>query len=150
MKRHACLLLTLAALAAGPCAAGSDYMPPDLRARVDQLKADMASIPTNTTNVRARAGTDLAMAQRIRAQRRLHACQCDHGDRTSARSRGRNERLMVALDQTINEFAFLDSNPDAIGNLQADIGPHRAGSVGTIIQTYTVAPCPCRPAVAFW
>ena len=50
MKRHACLLLTLAALAAGPCAAGSDYMPPDLRARVDQLKADMASIPTNTTN----------------------------------------------------------------------------------------------------
>ena len=149
MKRHACLLLTLAALAAGPCAAGSDYMPPDLRARVDQLKADMASIPTNTTNVRARAELTWQWLNAYALNGGYMPVNATMVIAQVLGVRGRNERLMVALDQTINEFAFLDSNPDAIGNLQADIGPHRAGSVGTIIQTYTVGAMPVQTGGGF-
>ena len=149
MRRQACLLLSLAVLTAGPSAAANDYLPTDLRARVDQLKADMVSIPTNATNLRARAELTWQWLNAYAVNGGYMPVNATQVIAFVLGQRGRNERLIAALDQTINEFAFLDSNRDAIGNLQADTGPHRAGSMGTITQTYTVGAMPVQTGGGF-
>jgi hypothetical protein len=134
--RRALALLVLVAAYAG--AATVDYLPADLRARVDQLKASMDDIPTTPINAKVRA--ELLWEW-------LNAYALNGGyipvntTQIVAFVLGNDPpapALMQALDDAIAEFAFLDDNPNALGTLQADPGPFIAGSEATITQSYTV------------
>jgi hypothetical protein len=115
-----------------------DYLPPDLRQRVEQLKADLDNIPTNQTNAKARAELTWQW---------LNAYALDGGyipvnaTQIVATILGNDHlapRFANALNDTIREFILLDDHPEAIGELRADPGPFTAGSTATIEQTYTV------------
>ena len=119
-------------------AASGDYLPADLRSRVDQLKIELETIPTSQTNARARAELTWQW---------LNAYALDGGyipvnaTQIIAFVLGNETlapRMSRALDDTIREFRLLDDFPDAIGELSADSGPYTAASQATIRQTYTV------------
>jgi uncharacterized protein DUF3604 len=141
LRACAALLLLLSLNAQ---ARDSEYLPTDLRSRVDQLKADLKTIPTTNTNAKARA--------RLTWQW-LNAYALDGGyipvnaTQVIAFVLGApkvTENMINALNATISEFAFLDDNPDALGTLTTDLGPFTAGGVGTIRQTYTVGKKPIQ------
>jgi len=132
------LLLALLLPGSLSLAATSDYLPPDLRTRVEQLKADLDTIATTQTNARARAELTWAW---------LNAYALDGGylpvNATLVVARVLADGdirapLTRALNETIAELTMLDDHPDAIGPLQADPGPFTAGAQATITQTYTV------------
>ncbi|MEM7099518.1 MAG: DUF3604 domain-containing protein [Pseudomonadota bacterium] len=133
------LLSYLFALTLALCAfyASADYMPPDLRDRVEQLKIDRKSIPTTTLNAPARAMTlwewinAFALAQRyVPVDATRFVAQSLAGTNTPF--------TMGQLDAAINELTFLDDNPQGIGQLVATTGPFPVADFATIAQTYTV------------
>ncbi len=146
------LALSLALPAAG---SAQDYMPPDLRSRVDQLKVDLGRIPTTRINAPARAklvwdwlnayainggyvpvDATLVVA-RVLGRDPQQAATPDHAE------------VLRALDRLISEFAFLDNSPDGIGTLTADLGPFTAATHATIQQTYTVGQQPIQAGGSF-
>ncbi len=133
----ACLICSLLPVTPS-LAQQQDYLPPDLRSRVNQLKLDLQRIPTTRTNApaRARLTWDWLNAYAINggyvpvdATRVIAA--------VLAQPRAEPAQL-AALDEVMAEFDFLDSEPGAIGTLSADTGPFTAASYVTIRQTYTV------------
>ncbi len=141
----AALVVTLALEAS---AASDDYLPPDLRSRVEQLKVDRTSIPTRAANLESRAVLTWewlnAYAMNggyvpVNATQIIAAILGSDGEPLAPQL-----ALVRALDETIHELAFLDDNPEALGTLVADTGPFQAGSVGTITQTYTVGKRPIQ------
>lgn len=130
------LCIILCILVSMPVAA--DYLTSDLRARVEQLKADLPDIPTNATNAKSRANLTWEW---------LNAYALDGGyipvnaTRTiaSVLAPGRpGDAALDALSGVINEFIFLDDNPDALGQLNADVGPYKAREFASITQRYVV------------
>ena len=127
-------LALLAAVAA--LTAQADYLSPDLRSRVDQLKASLDTKPTNERNAPARARL---MWEWINA----HAM---NGGYVPVNSTQVVATVLAAagntshgpLDATIRELAFIDSNPSGLGTLSATIGPFEAGAYATVAQTFTV------------
>jgi hypothetical protein len=114
-----------------------DYLDPDLRAAVQQLKADVASSPTSPATYEQRAGVlwdwvnafsltggyvpvDLTTVTRP---------ETPDGP-TAAAARG--------LDQFVRELALSDDEPEALGTLTADLGPFEARRHATFQQTWTV------------
>ena len=126
----------------------SDYLPSDLRARVDQLKSDYGHIQTTTTNVQARAGL---LYEWINA----HALNDGYVpvDATlivrSVLNNPHNPALITQLNNVIEEFILLDDQPNAIGQLNADLGPHPVATFVTIKQTYTVGELPVQTGGGF-
>lgn len=139
IKPHRPLLGALLLLICGFVqGATDDYLPADLRSRVDQLKLDLDAIPTSQTNAHARAELTWQW---------LNAYALDGGyipvnaTQILAFVLGNEQlapRMSSALDDTIREFSLLDDFPDAIGELTAETGPFTAASQATIRQTYTV------------
>jgi len=118
--------------------APADYLSPDLRARIDRLKADTEFLPTNSINLQERARLLWQWA---------NAWAVNGGDLPV------NLTLAVAgvfaypdtaagqasvIDDFLFEMALLDGQPGAIGPLIADTGPFEARAFVTIRQTYTV------------
>ena len=134
--RRALVLLLL--VAAYGNAATVDYLPADLRARVDQLKTSMDDIPTTTINAKVRAEllwewlNAYALNGGYIPVNTTRIIAFVLGDDPVAPD------MIRALDAAIDEFTFLDEHPNAIGPLQADPGPFIAGTEATITQTYTV------------
>ncbi len=119
-------------------AAGNDYLPSDLRARVDQLKASRADIPTTEINARVRAKLTWEWINAYALNGGYLPVNATQIIAFILGSDVVTPAMIRALDETITEFAFLDNFPDALGSLRADTGPYVAGSEGTITQTYTV------------
>jgi hypothetical protein len=123
---------------AGAVAANGDYLSPDLRARVDKLKADVAYLPTDSLNLEERTRTLWQWA---------NAYALNGGElpvnltQAVARVFAYPElalRRTETLDALLFEMALLDTQPDAIGTLRTDPGPFEARQFVTIRQTYTV------------
>ena len=130
------ILFLALCLCAPYVAANTDYLSPDLRSRVNQLKAELDARPTNQTNSNARARV---------AWEWVNAWSRSGGyvpvDATRIISGALNtpaNPVLRAFDATVKELAFFDDNPNALGQLEATTGPFTAGEFATITQTYTV------------
>ena len=119
-------------------AATADYLPADLRSRVDQLKADLDNIPTTPTNVRARAKLTWEWLNAYAINGGYSPVNASQVIATILSGEPVGAGGIKALNEAINELALADSQPDALGVLTADSGPFVAGSQATIRQTYTV------------
>jgi hypothetical protein len=130
----------------------NDYMTPELRARVDQLKSDLASEATNESSIVERA--DLladwidayAMAGGevgIDAPRvRLQATLAPTGQQAVNQSRN--------VDQFIREFILRDEE-GSLGLLTSDtLGPFVVSSMAELRQTWRVGAKPIVTGGGFW
>lgn len=114
----------------------ADYLSPDLRSRVDQLKTSLETMPSSERNARARARL---MWEWINA----HAMNGGYVPVNSTQVvatalAAPSKNSHGPLDATIRELAFIDSNPSALGTLSATTGPFEAGAYATVAQTFTV------------
>ena len=121
-----------------------DYLPADLRARVEQLKADMLSIPTNRANLRTRAELTWQWLNAYALNGGYVPVNATQSLAWALGRRAAAPALIEALNATIHELAFVDSNPNAIGTLTADTGPFTAGQPATVTQTYTLGDRPIQ------
>lgn len=119
-------------------AANGDYLSPDLRARVDKLKADVAYLPTDERNMgeRARLLWQWANAWALNGGE-LPVNLTQTVGAVSAYPE-LTRQLPAAIDAYIFELSLLDEEPQAFGTLTADSGPFEARTFVTIRQTFTV------------
>lgn len=137
-----------ASLALAWTASAQDYLDPELRARVEALKADAAQVPSNRANAEARARTLWRWINAYALSGRYVPVNA-----TAAVSRvlaypDRANRI-AGLDATIAELGILDAHLDALGSLVADTGPFEASTYATIRQTYTVGAKDVEPGGGF-
>ncbi len=123
--------LTLAAPA-------DDYLPPELRSRVEQLKLDLAATATNRTNARARAATTWEWINAFALDGRYVPVNTTQIIASVLGPDGVGPLMMSALDSAIRELQFFDEQPSGAGSLNSDTGPFVAGRYATIRQTLTV------------
>jgi len=128
---------TPAATLEGTALAAADYLPDDLRSRVTRLKADIDVLPTDPANAKARAEV---MWEWLNAYAVNGGYIPVNATRVVSTILGQpgNITAIKALDEVIREFTFLDDFPNALGTLNADLGPFTARTYATINQTYTV------------
>ena len=133
-------------------AGGPDYLTPELRAAVEQLKLDVAARPTDETTVAARAriladwvdayalgGGEVGLeGPRVR----LQATSAPRGQAALAQG--------AVIDRLVRQFTLHDE-PGALGALTAEsLGPFEARSHQTIRQTWTVGTRPVVVGGGFW
>lgn len=129
-----------------------DYLTPDLRAAVEQLKADVAAQPTDETTIaeRARVLADWVDAWALAGNEvglgapavRLQAADPPAGD--AARRQGET------IDRLVREFTLHDT-PGALGTIDTDsLGPFEARSYRTVQQTWTVGSAPMVAGGGIW
>jgi len=138
----------LGAAAWGAVAAAQDYLAPDLRARVEALKADVERTPSNRANARARARTFWDWINAYALAGRYVPVNATAVASGVLAYPGRAGRI-AALDPAVRELALLDEQPDAVGALAADSGPFAARRHATIRQTYTVGAKDIEPGGGF-
>ena len=143
MKYLSIVLLSMICLTSP--AVYSDYLPGDLRARIDQLKVSIQSQPTNSSNASARANLVWAWIN-------AHALNKGYVPVDATRIVAgvlAGNPMYPALDLTITELAFIDDNPNGLGQLSADLGPFTAGEMATISQTFVVGDEPIETGGGF-
>jgi hypothetical protein len=129
-------------------AADTDYLSPDLRARVEKLKADLEYLPTDPLNIEERArilwewANAYAMSGGTLPVNLTQAVG-------AVFAYADTPRLAAVLDDFVFEMKLLDETPDAIGTLTADTGPFEARRFVTIRQTYTVGSRPIQTGGGF-
>lgn len=123
----------------------ADYLPEDLRARVDQLKVDIESQPTNPSNAKARANL---LWEWINAHSLTGGYVPVDATRIVASVLAGNPTY-PQLDPLTRELAFIDTNPTGLGTLSADVGPYTANSMATITQTFVVGDEPIESGGGF-
>ena len=123
----------------------ADYLPEDLRVRVDQLKIDIESQPTNPSNAKARANL---LWEWINAHSLTGGYVPVDATRIVASVLAGNPTY-PQLDPLTRELAFIDTNPGGLGSLSADEGPYTADAMGTITQTYVVGDEPIESGGGF-
>ena len=131
-----------------PAGAAEDYLSPDLRGRVEALKADIQRLPSTRANARARAAVFWEWVNAYALAGRyvpVNATAVASGVLAYPNRAGRIARL----DQAVRELALLDDEPDAVGPLRADEGPFEVRSHATIRQTYTVGTKDIEPGGGF-
>ena len=119
-------------LATGAAAQRADYLEADLRARVEQLKAEVAARPTDANTVRER--TDVLWDW-------LNAFSMTGGYmpvNLTTVARRPAPASPAAIDAFIGELTVLDERPEALGELSADTGPFEARTRATFTQTWAV------------
>ena len=143
------MVAVVAVLGCGP-PADTDYLDPDLRARVDALKAQARDQPTSAENALERCDVlwDWANAYALDGgplpvllsgmvasiHRIVALAETPPGD------------MLSTLDDYIAELSLRDDDPRAVGTLSfPDARPLVAGSFATIEQVYTVGSVPMRP-----
>ncbi len=120
-----------------------EYMDVGLRARVQQLKQDLADAPTTveTAAQRALALFDWANAYAMTG-RPLPVNLTLMISRTT-RPGTPSRAVLASIDDYIREMTLYEEQPDALGPLTADsTGPFQADSMQTFTQTYTVGTKP--------
>ena len=139
---------TVLAMACGALAQ-EDYLSPELRARVEALKAAVAAEPTGpaTREARMHALWDWMNAYSLTGGTLpVNAVFLGMSVLTYPESA---DGTGATLDAFVKEFTLLDEQPDAIGTLTADLGPHIAGALVTVRQTYTVGTKPVETGGGF-
>ena len=144
----AALLGIVACCAAATAQDAPDYLTPDLRARVETLKADVERTPSNRANARARARTLLDWVNAYALAGRYVPVNATSVASGVLAYPGRAGRIW-ALDPAVRELALLDEQPDAVGALTADAGPFQVRTHATIRQTYTVGAKGIEPGGGF-
>ncbi|MEM9620205.1 MAG: DUF3604 domain-containing protein [Pseudomonadota bacterium] len=124
-----------------------DYLPTDLRSRVDQLKLDLQASPTNRTNAASRARVTWSWLNAYAVQGGY--IPVDATRVIAAVLADANPANIAALDDVIREFQFLDEEPDGLGQLSSTTGPFQAAAYATIEQTFTVGSQPVQTGGAF-
>ncbi len=151
----ALLLAALVFTAAAQRGNRTDYLSPELRARVEALKADFTRTPTNRANLAERSkvmydwinaysltGNPTPVNATLWLRTNAAALQGTDAEFAAYLERG---TIASYFDPTIREYILKDEQPDAIGRVTiSDEGPFQAGSWQTIEQTYTVAKKPVR------
>lgn len=144
-----CLAALLCTSAFAAFAATPDYLAPDLRQRVEQLKASLDTIPTNPTNAPERARLTWEWVNAYALNDGYVPVNATQVIASVLSAPSANSNLRDALDATIRELAFRDDDPQALGSLIATPGPFTAGEYGTIRQTYTVGTTPVQTGGGF-
>ena len=119
-------------------AVDEQYLPRDLRSRIEQLKLDVNRVPTNSTNADARARLTWEWINAYAVNGGYIPVNSTQIIARVLSQDDKRQNWFRALDATIAEFIFLDENPNALGPLEATPGPFTAGEMDTITQTYTV------------
>ena len=142
--------LALAALfvAVAYAAAAQDYLDPELRTRVEALKADVARIPSSRANAGERARTLWRWINAYALTGRYVPVNATAVVSGVLAYPDRANRI-GGLDPAIAELAVLDENLDALGTLVADAGPFEVRTYATIRQTYTVGGKDVEPGGGF-
>ena len=135
---------------------GKDYLSPELRKRVEQLKRDVESSPSTTETSRERALLLFEWANAYAMQgRTLHPetaslvaiiTQPDFA-RTSP---PRIAFTLLALDNFVWDLSLREAIPDALGSLTtSNMAPLPVNSYQTLEQTYTVGALALKPGAGF-
>lgn len=153
---------------------GADYVSPELRQQIEDLKRDVSSEPTRSENVGARmevfqawanamavrdgglkfAPNLTAVVRSIRADRSGVNYLIDEFSKRMAVDEAelqratdwRLQRFHGAMDQFIRELTLREEQPEIFGELTADTtGPFKAHSFQTIRQTWEVGTRPVGP-----
>ena len=132
--------------------AGDDYLTPNLRAAVEQLKLDVAASPSDETTIAERArildewvdayalgGGEVGLeGPRVRLQSTLPP----RGQAALAQG--------AVIDRLVRQFTLHDE-PGALGELTAEsLGPFEARSHQTIRQTWTAGTRAVETGGGFW
>ncbi|MEZ5558036.1 MAG: DUF3604 domain-containing protein [Pseudomonadales bacterium] len=131
-------LATLVLLGGLGAAADTDYLSPELRARVEQLKADVAVAPTTAENHQARAEVLWQWANAYALDGRYVPVNLTAGIRPQLPTPSELQAAAAAVDAYVRELKSLDEDPGIIGELSADTGPFQARSQATLQQTWRV------------
>lgn len=132
----------------GTAATADDYLAPELRTRVEALKADVARAPSTRANADARARTLMEWVNAYALSGRYVPVNATAVASGVLAYPGRSGRI-AALDPAIRELALLDDEPDAIGALAADRGPFEVRRHATIRQQYIVGAKDIAPGGGF-
>lgn len=130
-------------------AATGDYLSPDLRARIEKLKADVAYLATDQRNMaeRARMLWQWANAWALTGgELPVNLTQTVAAVSAYPELAG---QLPAAIDAYVYELTLLDEDPAALGTLKADPGPFEARTFVTIRQTFTVGSRRIEPGGGF-
>ncbi|TNF88089.1 MAG: hypothetical protein EP301_05535, partial [Gammaproteobacteria bacterium] len=119
-------------------AANVDYLSPDLRSRVDKLKADAAFLPTDERNVAERARMLWQWANAWALNGGELPVNLTQAVGAVSAYADLAPQLPAIIDAYIFEMTLLDEEPQALGTLEADPGPFEARTFVTIEQTFTV------------
>lgn len=131
--------ISIGLITAGPAdAATGDYLSPDLRARVEKLKADVAYLPTDALSMTERSRVLWQWANAWALNGGVLPVNLTQAVAAVSAYPDMAGRLPQTIDDFLFEMTLLDENPEALGTLVADTGPFEARSWVTIRQTFTV------------
>ena len=119
-------------------AASGDYMTPDLRARVEKLKADAEFLPTDAINLAQRANVLWQWANAYALTGGVLPVNLTQTVAVVTAYPELTPTATTMIDDFIFEMTLLDEQPEALGTLVADTGPFEVRKFVTISQTYTV------------
>ena len=143
------LLCSFAAWTPTAVGAVGDYLSPDLRARVEKLKADVAYLPTDQRNMAERARILWQWANAWALNEGVLPVNLTQSVAAIAAYPDLTQRMPAQIDAYIYELTLLDERPDALGTLAAELGPFEARTYVTIRQTYTVGTQDIEPGGGF-
>jgi hypothetical protein len=126
-----------------PAVKQDDYLSPELRAKVEKLKADVAREPTTRENVRERVQVLWEWVNAYSLQDGVIPVDLPSGAAVilsyPETTRASLFARLVSVDRFVRELQVREEWPEAIGALTNDATePFPAGSWQTIRQTYTV------------
>ena len=127
----------------------TDYLAKNVRNQVEQLKKDLHSIPTTPINAHVRAKLTWEWLNAFALDGGYVPVNATQTIASVLGSPNPQASLLEVLDEVIEEFIFLDNEPQAFGVLTAELGPHQAASFTTIKQTYTVGKKPIQTGGGF-
>ncbi|MDA1066151.1 MAG: DUF3604 domain-containing protein [Verrucomicrobia bacterium] len=119
----------------------ADYLSPELRQHVEQLKQSFQNAPTNPNNYSGRAKVLWDWANAFA----LSGGSLPVNLTTAVRPvlpDPPTRRNGQGIDFYIKELTLLDEEPNALGTLTADLGPFEARTFVTVVQRYTVGSKP--------
>ncbi len=140
------LLLAVSVVSAGEL---HDYLSPEQRARVEKLKVDVNQLATDAGNRTARARLLWEWANAYAISGGELPVNLTQAIAAALRTASPPTRVHGILDGYINELALLDDQPDALGRLEADLGPYTARSHVTFEQRFTVGDKPIQTGGGF-
>ncbi len=130
-------------------AATGDYLSPDLRARVEKLKADVAYLPTDQHNMTERSRVLWQWANAWALAGGGLPVNLTQTVAAIAAYPDLARQLPAVIDAYIYELTLHDEEPEALGTLNADLGPFEVRTFVTIEQTFTVGSRDIEPGGGF-
>lgn len=146
----ACAPLTRDLASPAPASPIRDYLDPELRREVEQLKADLALAPTGLANYEARTKVfwrwGNAAARAGLEMNPGFSSQLARRPNFAASAEPVLRQAFGNVDDMIRELAWREANPDGVGRLTTPTpGPFVAESYTSITQVYTVGAVPIIP-----